>query len=142
VAGDGAVPADDDVLLQFRDRLAHALPPEDLPELSLDDERRHRRGEVDQDAHPEDEQDHGEDPAGRVVVERDDLPVAHRGQGDDGHVQRVEDAVLALRDDGVAGHPDREDDQRRRRGGQQPAPDLGELFLFLRALHPVHGGLA
>ena len=92
VAADAADAADDVVALQPGDQVFHAASPEGGIEVGLDQQRQEGREQVAQagDAHQRDED--GEQPAVRMRGQVDDLAVADRGHGDEGHVEAVDPA--------------------------------------------------
>jgi hypothetical protein len=91
-----------------------------LDELAGRDQLGRRLQGEEQRRHPEGDERDGEDPARRA--ERVHLGEAHRGQGDDRHVQRVQQAPAL--EQAVAGHPvgdgHHQQHQRQPEAGQQP----------------------
>ncbi len=113
---DPAVAADDEVAVQRRDRVTHPsrllLAAADLGQDRLGDDPDRTEDEPD----PGDGQQHR--PAASQIAELVDLPVPHRREGDDGHIDRVRHAPAEKHD-----VSERADD-RRRKDDQQPQPDV------------------
>ena len=109
---DAPVAADDDMVLHRRDFLFHAAFPPDGKEIAFHDHLS-QLGE-DRRGGPEAEHDdqHREDapPGGQGV----DFAEADGGQGDEGHVEPVEEGPAVL-DDGVAQGAAHQDDQQQDR---------------------------
>ena len=118
--------ADDVVALEPADVLFHLAPPQDAFELPLDDERGDRgHGEGDR-PQREDDVGRGKDAGGRVRAEVVGFAVADGADGDDGHVDRVEEGPFGPSDHLEAGDADEED------GDEQPEGDVD-------AFAAVHG---
>src|SRR6267154_240563 len=92
--------ADDNVAGNFIDALLHAASPEWVGDFDFDDKRGDNRKNIHRGGDAEDHEEHVEDAESWVVGGIDDLSVADAGDGDNGHIQRLQevDAVAAERE--------------------------------------------
>ena len=84
--------------------------------VALDEEGRERGEEVEECPHAPEQQQGREDPAARTAGHVDHLGVPDRGEGDHGHIHRVEPRMLPRAEQAVADHTDdeRQDDEEAR----------------------------
>src|SRR5882762_2171956 len=92
--------AEDDVSGDLIDALLHAASPEWVGDFDFDDKRGDDGKNIHRGGDAEDHDEHVEDAESWVVGGIDDLSVADAGDGDNGHIQRLQevDAVAAERE--------------------------------------------
>src|SRR6185312_13333169 len=113
--------ADNVVVFQLADSLEHLASPENIGDLTLDQESSHRREGVHREHHPEDDHKHIEDSQRRIACGVYEFAVAHSSQGDDGHVQSIEEVDRRAAEQAISHHRDNENNQEGEEGKLQLA---------------------
>ncbi len=99
IGADPAHAADDVVVLHAIDGFQHLAPPQHFVKAALENEGGEFGRQVDQVRDADERDRHVEHAAARAVRQVHDLAVADAGHGDEHHVDAVDRARLALRDD-------------------------------------------
>src|SRR5271168_3832699 len=126
VAAGVAEAADDNVAGNFVDAFLHAASPEWVRDFNFDDEGGDYGKHIDRGGDAEDHDEHVEDAKGRMVRGLDDLSVADAGDGDDGHIERLQEADGVTAEEKVADYAE---------GDEAEEESSGEEEAFLRG-HP------
>ena len=112
--------ADDVVILHRVEGFTHLSPLDQAKQVALDHELEEVAGREGEPAEARQDQRHGEDLS--PGIQREDLAEAHRGNGDHGHVEGIDDGDVV--EDPVS---ERAPDQHEKHD-QQGETDLGERF--------------
>ncbi len=104
------------MILEFRDFFFHLFSPEDILELSLDDkagDRGHGKGDGPE---TEDDENGSKNPGCGVGADIVDFTISDCGQGDDGHVQAVQERPFPPAQDFEADRTDNNDQDENGQG--------------------------
>ena len=137
VAADPPEAADDEMAVQLANLLFHATPPQRVIEIGFEKEHR-EAGEQEGDCPEAGQRDQaGKQPLAEAV-DLDDLAVAHRGDGDQRHVEGIGEAGPLLADQIETCGPDRYQREQRADREVDAQQDARKLAVPLRQV----GGFA